>query len=716
MKKNEIGHPLAHRENRQMTSSTLTPLDFYEGFGIRPGFFLDNGATVIPEGINFTVQSTNATSCTLVIFPLNGTEPLVEIPFQKGYRMGGVFSMIVFGLDFQKIEYAYRMDGPFEPERGLRFDSTKLLLDPYCRAIVGQRIWGIKASIPDHYHSRIVSSDFNWGNVTHPLIPMKDLIIYELHVRGYTKNSNSNTKKPGTYQALAEKIPYLKELGINAVELMPIFEFDEMQSYRIHKGKELVDYWGYNPIGFFAPNTAYAASQERNREGLELKKLIKELHENQIAVILDVVFNHTAEGDEQGPTLSFKGLDNSVYYMLTPDGKYYNFSGCGNTMNANHPIVQNMILECLRYWVSEYRIDGFRFDLASILGRNEDGSPSNNPPLLKSLAFDPILSNVYLIAEAWDAGGLYQVGSFPSWKRWSEWNGLYRDTVRRYLKGETAQAYSLAQRISGSHDLYHPMVRGDHASVNFVTCHDGFTMMDLYSYNEKHNEDNGWNNTDGEQSNHSWNCGVEGPTEDPAILALRLRMVKNACAILLASHGVPMLLSGDEFGNTQYGNNNAYCQDNFISWLDWSMLEKNKEIFNFFQKMIQLRKKHFLLRSNGSPAKFGLPPVSYHGHHPWHLNAGFSNFCGVMFSGRNEEMSKDEAIYIAINNHWETQDIELPELPGPYSWRITLDTAAPVGHEIDYYMDQYKCHNNRLTITDRSVILLVSKRTSIKST
>ncbi len=356
--------------------------------------------------------------------------------------------MIVFGLDIEEFEYAYRINGPYNPKEGLTFDRSAVLLDPYARAVAGQRVWGEKKI--KSYHARVVKDVFDWGDMPQSTREMSDLIIYELHVRGFTRHSSSGVEHKGTFAGLKEKIPYLKELGINAVELMPIFEFDETMGTREVDGRKLLDYWGYNTVCFFAPNSSYAASPEYNQEGTELKELIKALHDNGIEVILDVVFNHTAEGNEKGPTFSFKGFDNKVYYMLTPDGYYYNFSGCGNTLNCNHPIVQQLILECLRYWTVSYRVDGFRFDLASILGRNEDGSPMNNPPLLKSLAYDPVLSNVKLIAEAWDAGGMSQVGSFPASKRWAEWNGRYRDALRSFLKGDSWLAWDAAWSISGS--------------------------------------------------------------------------------------------------------------------------------------------------------------------------------------------------------------------------------------------------------------------------
>ena len=529
----------------QMRSIHMVPMDEVCGFEVRPGMYEINGATAIPCGVNFTVHSLHATSCELLLFHRMEDEPYAVIPFPENYRIRNVYSMIVFGLHIEDFEYAYRLDGPYDVRKGLLFNKNKVLLDIYAKAVSGQRIWGIKKKEGVSYKARVVRDDFDWMNNYHPLIPMEDLVIYEMHVRGFTKDNSSKVEYPGTFQGLQEKISYLKDLGVNAVELMPIFEFDEMKDYREIDGRQLLDYWGYNTVSFFAPNTSYTAEVEYNHEGTELKKLIKELHKNGIECLLDVVFNHTAEGNEMGPCFSFKGFDNNIYYMLTPDGYYYNFSGCGNTLNCNHPIVQQMILECLRYWTTVYHIDGFRFDLATILGRNEDGSPMNNPPLLKSLAFDPILGNVKLIAEAWDAGGLYQVGSFPSWNRWSEWNGRYRDDMRDFLKGDYGNSGLAAKRITGSKDLYDPQYRGDNASVNFITCHDGFTLWDLYSYNWKHNEANGWNNTDGSNDNRSWNCGIEGETDNEEVLSLRYRLVKNAAAVLFMSRGTPMFLAGD---------------------------------------------------------------------------------------------------------------------------------------------------------------------------
>lgn len=688
-------------------SEQLKPIDTVNGFQIRPGFFREFGAVAIPGGVNFTIHTHGATSCELLLFHRKAEEPYAVIPFPESYRIGFCYSMIVFDLDIEEFEYAYRLDGPYDEKKGLRFDKNKILLDPYARAVTGQSQWGHVNNAQHGYRARVVQSNFDWGDQRHHSIPMEDLIIYELHVRGFTMDESSGVKHHGTFEGLREKIPYLKELGVNAVELMPIFEFDEMRDVRLIDENELIDFWGYNPVSFFAPNTSYCSSMEYNREGLELKTLIKDLHDNGIEVILDVVFNHTAEGNEFGPCFSFKGFDNNIYYMLTPDGHYYNFSGCGNTLNCNHPVVRDMILECLRYWVIEYRVDGFRFDLASILGRNDDGTPLSQPPLLRSLAFDSILGNVKLIAEAWDAGGLYQVGSFPSWKRWAEWNGRYRDDMRRFLKGDDFLARTAAARITGSPDLYDPAYRGGNASINFLTCHDGFTLYDLYSYNQKHNEANGWGNTDGADDNNSWNCGVEGETDNPAILALRKRLMKNACAVLLCSRGTPMFLSGDEFADTRYGNNNPYCQDNLISWLDWSLLKKNKDLFDFFQYMIRFRKDHPVIRKDLEPSYLGVPAMSTHGLTPDETNfSGDSHVVCVRFAGYNETTQKEDLVYLAVNSGWFPVTLTLPELPEHYKWKVAVNTGDPKCQF--FHKNSMPTVESKIFLGERSVIIFVA--------
>ena len=687
----------------------LKPLDTICGFQVRPGFFLDFGATVIPGGVNFTIQSHKATSCELLLFHREAEEPFAVLPFPDNYRIGFCYSMIVFGLDIEEFEYAYRLDGPYDEKKGLRFDRTKILLDPYARAVTGQSHWGHKNNPQHGYRARVVHSNFDCGQQRHTSIPMEDLIIYELHVRGYTMDASSGVKHPGTFDGLKEKIPYLKGLGVNAVELMPVFEFDEMRDARLIDENLLLDFWGYNPVSFFAPNTSYSSSKEYNREGMELKSLIKELHDQNMEVILDVVFNHTAEGNEFGPSFSFKGFDNQIYYMLTPDGHYYNFSGCGNTLNCNHPVVQNMILDCLRYWVIEYRVDGFRFDLASILGRNEDGTPLHQPPLLRSLAFDSILGNVKLIAEAWDAGGLYQVGSFPSWKRWAEWNGRYRDDMRRFLKGDDFLSQAAARRITGSPDLYDPVFRGRNASVNFLTCHDGFTLYDLYSYNEKHNEANGWGNTDGADDNNSWNCGVEGDTTDPSVLALRRKMMMNACAVLMCSRGTPMFLAGDEFADTRYGNNNPYCQDNLISWLDWSLLEKNRALYEFFRYMIHFRKAHACIRKDLEPSYLGFPSMSLHGLTPWKPDLPESSHTAcVLFSGYDDSLHKEDLVFLAVNTHWCSAALTLPQLPDGYTWKIAVNTGDK--KQQTFTDSEIPAAGSSVLLGERSVIVFVGER------
>ena len=675
---------------------SVNPMAEIDGFQVRPGMFDVNGATALPNGVSFTVHTHNGTSCELLLFHRGEEEPYAVLPFPEAYKIGDVYSMIVYDLNVEDFEYAYRIDGPNKPKKGLLFDKNNVLLDPYARVVAGQRIWGERKQ--GAYHARVLKDIFDWGERKQSHKDLCDLVIYELHVRGFTQHPSSKVKHRGTFEGLREKIPYLKELGVNAVELMPIFEFDETMNAREVNGQKLLEYWGYNTVSFFAPNTSYIAQDEYNQEGTELKELIKELHENHIEVILDVVFNHTAEGNEKGPVFCFKGMDNNLYYMLTPDGNYYNFSGCGNTLNCNHPIVRQMILECLRYWTVSYRVDGFRFDLASILGRNANGSPMNNPPLLESLANDPVLSNVKLIAEAWDAGGLYQVGSFPAGRRWAEWNGRYRDTMRGYLKGENWEAWNAAWRICGSGDMYGGLTVNDNrdyvgynSSINFFTCHDGFTLYDLYSYNDKHNENNGWNNTDGANDNRSWNCGAEGDTSDPEVLKLRYRMIRNACALLMCSRGTPMFLAGDEFGNTQHGNNNSYCQDNEISWLDWTYLEKNRDLFEFFKFMIAYRHKHAVIRKKLPNAVCGMEPIHAHDVRAENTNLpdGTRTFA-VSFAGYDKKKGEDDLVYIALNTYWEDVEITLPDLHKRGSWYLSVNTYGdgegrycyPEGQEI----------------------------------
>lgn len=699
-------------KHEDVVNTGLLPLDVVEGFKIRPGFFRMYGACVASNGVSFTINSHGATRCTLLLFKPQAPKPYARIPFPDSYRIGDTYSMLVYDIKPDEFEYAFSFDGPYEPAKGLLFNEENVLLDPYSRAVTGQRKWGEKpeGGKDFEYRARVVKSSFDWGNIKQLEQPFEELVIYEIHVRGYTKDKSSGVSAPGTFAGLKDKIPYLKDLGINAVELMPIFEFDEMESARVVDGVQLYNYWGYNTVSFFAPNTSYAFNEEHNHEGDELKSLIKALKENGIEVILDVVFNHTAEGNEMGPCFSFKGIDNNVYYMLTPDAHYYNFSGCGNVMNCNHPVVRSFIIDCLRHWAIEYRVDGFRFDLASILGRDQNGAPMANPPILESLAFDPVLGKMKLIAEAWDAGGLYQVGSFPSWNRWAEWNGRYRDDMRSFLKGDDGMAGNAITRITGSRDLYSPESRGHKASVNFMTCHDGFTLYDLYSYNEKHNEKNGWNNTDGDNNGHSWNCGAEGETDDPNVNGLRRRLIKNAFAALLCSRGPAMFFAGDEFCNTQFGNNNAYCQDNIISWLDWSRLEKFKEIHDFVRHMIQFRKEHPILRKMTKPSSCQFPEISVHNGTPFNASTDYkTKLIGIMYAGRNEEDTEDDIVFYCMNAYWEPLVMQLPVLPNGKHWHVDTNTNAEYFDGEDFTAKTELLGVNTIRVPARTTIILVAE-------
>ena len=696
------------------------PTHEHMGIKYRRGRVLPFGATIVPKGVNFSVYSSAATSCTLVLFEKNAGAPYAEIPFPESFRTGNVYAIIVFDLDIENLEYGFRMDGPFEPENGHRFNKDIILSDPYAKAIGGRDVWRDAPNWDRLYpfRSRLVFEDFDWEDDKPLETPMEDLIVYEAHVRGFTAHPSSEVKHKGTFAGIREKIPYLLELGINCIELMPVYEFDEYEHSRENPetGELLVNYWGYSTLNFFAPKAGYAATGKYGMAVDELKTLIKELHKNGIEVILDVVFNHTAEGDHRGPTISFKGIDNKTYYMLTPEGYYFNFSGTGNTLNCNHPVVRNMVLDCLRYWASEYHIDGFRFDLASILGRAQDGSPLNNPPLLESLAHDPILAKCKLIAEAWDAGGLYQVGAFPAYGRWAEWNGKYRDAVRKFLKGESNTVGQLSQRMQGSPDMY--LYRGTTAGINFITCHDGFTLYDLFAYNNKHNEANGENNNDGNNDNDSWNCGWEGETDDAAVNFLRHKQIKNALAILMLSQGVPMILMGDEMGRTQYGNNNTYCHDNELNWLNWDLLNKNADLFAFAKHITNFRRQHPVLRNkahfrNADYVNSGYADISFHGTRAWNADWSASNTVfAFMLDGSHAKKGflKDDTIYVAINMYWDALDFELPQLPDNMKWHVSVNTA--MAHPDTFFQINKEVlleNQNAFTVGGRSLIVLIGK-------
>lgn len=696
------------------------PTHSYGNYQLRAGRPSPFGASFVSGGVNFAVFSKHATRCTLVLFEKGQINPTAEIPFPDEFRVGHVFTLVVFGLDYETLEYGFRMDGPYSVHEGHRFDFNKILLDPYARVIGGLETWGIPPDPANPYPHRaqLGYEDYDWENERPLNFPMQDLIIYEMHVRGFTRHPSSGVKHPGSFAAIREKIPYLKELGVNCIELMPIFEFDEFENHRINPetGEELLNYWGYSSLGFFALKAGYAATGRFGMQVDEFKALIKELHRNGIEVIMDVVFNHTAEGNEQGPTISYRGIDNKTYYMLTPDGRYLNFSGTGNTMNCNNPVVRNMVLECLHHWVYEYHIDGFRFDLASILGRDQNGHPLANPPLLEMLAHDPILANCKLIAEAWDAGGLYQVGSFPAYGRWAEWNGKYRDAIRRFLKGDHGLTWEVAERVQGSPDMY--WNRGPSASINFITAHDGFSLHDLFAYNQKHNEANGENNRDGANDNHSWNCGWEGETDDPEINALRHRQMKNAIALLMVSRGVPMILMGDEVAHTKYGNNNTYCHDNELNWFNWDLIQTNRDIFNFFKQSIAFRNTHHGLRSDrhfthqdlvGS----GYPDISWHGTRAWtpdwseHVLTLAFMLCGEHAANGSRP---DDYIYVAVNMYWEDQVFEVPALPQGMHWHVFANTSP--GAPQDIYTPGMEPHipdQQYFWVGPRSVIILTGR-------
>ena len=702
----------------RVAESPMTRIDVYpthtiNDYPVRIGRAFPFGASFVPGGVNFSIFSRHATSCTLVLFEKDAPQPFAEIVFPKEFRIGNVFTMIVFGLDYETIEYGYRIDGPHDPHGFHRFDPSKILLDPYAKVIAGRDEWGKQPDWNNVYQhrARLVYDDFDW-EWDHPLeIPITDLVIYEMHVRSFTRDKSSGVKYPGTFAAIREKIPYLKALGVNCVELLPVFEFDEFENGKISPitGEQLYQYWGYSQVGFFAPKAGFAATGKLGMQVDELKTTIKALHAAGIEVMLDVVFNHTAEGNEQGPMISYRGVDNDTYYMLTPEGYYYNFSGCGNTLNCNNPLVRTMILDCLRYWAEEYHIDGFRFDLASILSRDENGAPLANPPLLETLAFDPVLAKCKLIAEAWDAGGLYQVGNFPAHGRWAEWNGKFRDDMRKFLKGEGGLVSTIATRLVGSPDLYAREMRGASASINFITAHDGFTLNDLVSYNEKHNEANGENNNDGGNDNDSWNCGWEGATDDPQVNALRQRQMRNAFALLLISQGVPMIVMGDEVARTQNGNNNTYCQDNALNWFDWSLVEKNAAQLQFVKNMIAFRKAHASLRNPDFLHDF---EISWHGTQAWQPDwSPGARTLAFMLDGRAAETEqKDDDIYMAFNMYWETQTFGLPQAPSGKKWHVFANTGAP---DSDYSWtpgsEPLLDEQSYFILSPRSVAILVAK-------
>jgi glycogen operon protein len=556
----------------------------------------------------------------------------------------------------------------------------------------------------------IDTADYDWEGDRPLNRPMDETIIYEMHVRGFTQSPSSGVKHPGTFQGIIEKIPYLKDLGVTAVELLPVFDFDETAILRKADGHALTNYWGYGTLGFFAPQSAFCVSPAGGGHLREFREMVKALHRAGIEVILDVVFNHTDEGNQFGPTFSFRGIDNRTHYFLVPwDLQYYmDYSGCGNTFNCNHPIAQKLIIECLHYWVREAHVDGFRFDEGSILARGEDGIPSVHPPVVWQIELDDELADSKVIAEAWDAAGLYQIGHFPG-DRWAEWNGRYRDDIRRFVKGDPGMLSALATRLAGSSDLYQQRGQLPVNSINFVTCHDGFTLNDLVSYNEKHNEANGEGNRDGINENLSWNCGIEGASNDPAVEALRNRQVRNFAAILLLSRGVPMFIAGDEVRRTQRGNNNAYCQDNETSWFDWTLVDKNRDLHRFWKRMIEFRKRHTALHRGhffaGMKNERGLMDVTWHGTS---LNSpGWCDPMGRALSVTLAGFDGDADIHMMLNMHWESLDFELPSVAGRI-WRKAVDTSRPPSLDIADFGFEPAVAGNICKVRDRSVVVLIN--------
>ena len=637
------------------------------------------GASRAASGVNFAVISVHATDVRLVLLEPCNSEIRAEIALEpERYRTGNHWHVHVAGLP-DEFCYGWRVDGP--SGLGHHYDPSKILIDPAARALSCGKPWGTTGSIPRHsLLTRTMADGMDETAPRQPLTPREDTILYELHVRGFTFDPSSGVARPGTFAGLIEKIPYLKALGVTAVELLPIDEFDENDCPFVNPftGERLRNFWGYNTIAYAAPKAAYSSNPEGSAPWEEFRRVVKAFHEAGIEIVLDVVFNHTAEGGEGGPTYSFRGLDNCLYYLLDEQGRYLNFTGCGNTVNSNHPVVRGLLLSCLRNAVAEAEVDGFRFDLASVLGRDRKGAIMVEPPVIEQISEDALLADTKLIAEPWDAAGVYQVGSFPGGARWSVWNGRYRDDIRRFWRGEPGLTSALATRLCGSDDLYHG--RGPLHSINFITCHDGFTLNDLVSFDRKHNEANGEGNRDGMDENHSWNCGAEGPTDDPGVLGRRRRQARNLIATLFVSQGVPMMLGGDEFLRTQGGNNNAWCQDNATSWVDWSLAEHNGDFLRFVKAMIALRKRHPVLRRRTFfMNEIGLPPeIIWHGVEPCAPDFGpESRRLACTLDGRRSDRFDvlDRDLYIAMNAHWDAAVFRIPAAPSGRTWRRVVDTA-----------------------------------------
>ena len=699
------------------------------------------GASLTQEGVNFAVFSRNATAVTLILFNSPDMDsPRVEIPLDKReHKTGNIWHCFIRGIQAGTC-YLFRADGPYFPEKGMRFNPHKTLVDPYAKALTDVSNWdfgkcsGYDPSKPgrdlsysyddDIAHQPrciVVDDHFDWQGDTPINYPLRFSVIYETHVKGLTANPNSGVKHPGTYKGVIEKIPFFKDLGITSIEFLPVQEFNENEIIRKspRTGKKLTNYWGYSTVSFFAPKGSYAADKTPGGQVNEFKEMVRELHKAGIEVILDIVFNHTAEGNEQGPTYCFRGLDNSIYYILNENKRYYqNYSGCGNTVNCNHPVVRTFIMDCLRYWVIEMHVDGFRFDLGSILGRDQHGQIMENPPTLEQIAEDPVLSSTKIIAEAWDAGGAYQVGWFPG-GRWAEWNDQYRDDVRKYWRGDPNEARFLATRIAGSSDLYLRDGRKPFHSINFITSHDGFTLKDLVSYNGKHNENNGEDNRDGNDNNLSYNYGSEGETTDPVIGTIREKQLKNFFATMMVSLGTPMLLGGDEIGRTQSGNNNAYCQDNELSWYDWSLLEKNKDLYRFAKEIIKFRLRHpGFMRPEFFTGRGGtykaIPDISWFDEYGNAINwdkIGYYLALRLLGSKADTLADRDDNdFYIMFNADIEIKNFTLAIPPQKKQWFRAVDTGLSSPSDIlELGKEEALATQKAYSVKARSLVILISK-------
>jgi isoamylase len=687
-------------------------------YSVEPGHPHPLGATLTAEGVNFSLFSGNATNVELLLFQAHDDPQPSQVialdPYEN--KTFHFWHVHVRGLK-PGAHYAYRVDGPHDLAAGRRFNRNKVLIDPYARGNTND-LWkradacGPEDNVATSMRSVVIDpSTYDWEGDRPLDLPIEDSIIYETHLAGFTKSPTAGSAHPGTFRGLIEKIPHLKELGVTAVELLPVFDFDETDVLRQVNGQSLKNFWGYSTMGFFAPQSAYCVNPQAGNHLDEFRDMVKALHQAGIEVILDVVFNHTDEGNHLGPMFCFKGIDNRAYYYLAPGDRqfYYDYTGCGNTFNCNHPIAQKLIVESLRYWVGEGHVDGFRFDEGSVLARDENGMPVTHPPVVWQIELDDDLMDSKVIAEAWDAAGLYQIGGFPG-DRWSEWNGRYRDDIRRFVRGEAGIVGAVATRIAGSSDLYQAQGETPTNTINFVTCHDGFTMNDLVSYNVKHNDANGEGSRDGINDNLSWNCGLEGVTDDPEVEALRTRQVKNFATILMLSRGVPMILAGDEFRRTQRGNNNAYCQDNELSWIDWSLPEKNAGLLRFWKRIIDFRKRHVVVRKNRffgeAVNERGMPEVAWHG---CRLNSpGWSDPDARVLAFTLAGFYGEADLHVMMNMYWEILDFDVPPLAGRY-WYLAVDTAeaspndiADPGDEVQYFGESYP-------VKGRSIAVLVSR-------